>query len=444
MPGEKSPVHVGNRASGGRREGTVFACVPHAFQVGRSADVRFGRHQWACRVGSHRQHVWLDHPIVGVRKHGPEPIGQFPWSNPDQCAKVGEHHQTWDVMGPSVFEYRLGHVIEASQATFRPPVGLRKRNVVRKRIDRWGRIRPCAWPSACRSRRRAHADVNVLSQTLRGVVNVPNKFPPPEDLADETLLAVQGQIRLFYVVDHTACLQAAEVEQRGDPGVEQRAMLHGHGVLIRPEIRHCFVKGPAPCAFSVHGRGRQIVRRDSTRVVAVERLHRFHHFLRDGIWWEGGHHWQRHGSIPRQAVLCVKRPFSTDWFSVFGHQDAVCFSRLTVEGVHPPWAFFAHGTVEERAIRQPTCVLLHDQHSLGFQWFQGKTRLSFGPPHGMNRPQHVGLRREDGLVRSVVVKHHHGMSRFLSFEGKVTQVGQHQCQFLLMVRPLFGLPCGFD
>jgi hypothetical protein len=85
-------------------------------------------------------------------------------------------------------------------------------------------------------------------------------------------------------------------------------------------------------------------------------------------------------------------------------------------------------------------VLLYHEGAIGFQWFQSKPRLSFGPSHGMNRAQLFGLLREDGFVRSVVVEHKDGMPRFLSFEGKMTQIGQHQRQFLLMIWPSFGLP----
>ena len=248
---------------------------------------------------------------------------------------------------------------------------------------------------------------------------------------------------MLHVVNDATRLEASKVEQGRDAGVKQRTVLHGHRVLVRAKPRHGFLKRPAPRAFGI-GRGSgEVFGRDATGMVAVGGFDRLHHLEGDRVRGESRDFWKGNGAVPREAVLCVKRPLSTHRFSVLGQQHVVGFPCFAVEGIHPPRAFVAHRAVEKGPVGQPARMLFDEKHSTLLQRFQRQPCFPFCPPHGVKRAEGGGLLLEHRLVRSIVMKHQDGMASVLCFQSKMPQVGQHKRQFLLMIRTLLGLPRGF-
>ena len=181
--------------------------------------------------------------------------------------------------------------------------------------------------------------MNTFGESFRGVVHVSDEFTPAKHLADEALFRIQREVRVFDVVDHAPGLEATKVEQGRDAGVKQRAVLHGHRVLVRTKPRHRLLEGPAPCALRI-GRGSgQVFGRDAARVVAIGGFDHRCDFFGDGIRWEGRDLRQGNGSVPRQPVFRVQGPLPTHRLSFIGQQDSVSLPRLAVERVHPPRTF---------------------------------------------------------------------------------------------------------
>jgi hypothetical protein len=83
-----------------------------------------------------------------------------------------------------------------------------------------------------------------------------DELPPAEDLPDETFLALQRNIQLRDLADHTGWEQPVDVQQGGDPGVEEAGGARGHRVLVRPEGRQARALSPAPERLGVGRRRR--------------------------------------------------------------------------------------------------------------------------------------------------------------------------------------------
>ena len=271
-------------------------------------------------------------------------------------------------------------------------------------------------------------------------MHVPDEFTPAKHLANEAFLGVQREVRVLDVVDHTPGLEASKVEQGRDAGVKQRAVLHGHCVLVRTKPRHGLLEGPAPCALRI-GRGSgQVFGRDAARVVTKGGFDHRCDFFGDGIRWKSRDLWQGNGSVPRQPVFRVQGPLSSHRLALIGQQDSVSFPRLAIERVHPPRTFVSNRAVEQRPVGQPTPVVLNRQQPPVLQWFEGEPSFPLGPTHRVQWAERFDVCLEDGLVGSVVMDDDDRMSCFLGFERKMTQVGQHERQFLLVIGALPGLP----
>ncbi len=101
--------------------------------------------------------------------------------------------------------------------------------------------------------RRAALDrlVRDPTQPVGRHVHVADELAPAQHLADEALPAGQGYVELGDLSDHTARVQAVQVEQRGDPGVKEPGRASRHGVLVWPEAFHALPLRPGPEGLGV-------------------------------------------------------------------------------------------------------------------------------------------------------------------------------------------------
>jgi hypothetical protein len=73
-----------------------------------------------------------------------------------------------------------------------------------------------------------------------------DKFPPTQDLADESLLACQGDFHPLHFREGVPGKEAMDVRQSGEAGMEKPFRLGRHGILIRAEKGQAIPFRPVP------------------------------------------------------------------------------------------------------------------------------------------------------------------------------------------------------
>ncbi len=140
--------------------------IAHPVDVGTTGGVRLGGHQTGIGVEGHPDHVRHHHPFGAVDEARPHPLGHGLGVDPRGEGEVAEHHQPFDVVG-------VGVVVDVGDHG-RDTGHLRRGLAGEHRWQRAVGVEP--------------VQVAVVGHVVP--VHAPDVFAPSEDLADESLGAV--------------------------------------------------------------------------------------------------------------------------------------------------------------------------------------------------------------------------------------------------------------
>ena len=98
--------------------------VAHSIDVSRTSNIGLGHHRRAQSKGAHSEDIWFDNPVICIDKCHMEPIREFSWLDIKEVGYVAQHHQSWNVVGPTFLHHRGNGFIQTSQSTLLAPVGL--------------------------------------------------------------------------------------------------------------------------------------------------------------------------------------------------------------------------------------------------------------------------------------------------------------------------------
>jgi len=110
-----------------------------------------------------------------------------------------------------------------------------------------------------------------------------DKFPPTQNLADESLPAGQRDFHPFHLRQDVRGNEAMDVEQSGEPGVEKTPGPGGHGVLVRAEKGQAIPFRPIPEFLSIGSGPWQMIYVESSRMVGEALLDQPPDFFFDWI-----------------------------------------------------------------------------------------------------------------------------------------------------------------
>ena len=151
----------------------TFTVVRHAVDVGPGGRVGLGGEGG---VGSQRHsvHIGQLHPLVGINKARPKPVGELNGPNAQHQAQVTEHHQPLDVMGVAGF--------------LNPAYG----------VAHAGHLGAVGVPEKIRQRLVGSKAIGLPKPRHAQVVHPADELPPTNHLADEALHRVERR-RAFLV-----------------------------------------------------------------------------------------------------------------------------------------------------------------------------------------------------------------------------------------------------
>ena len=206
-----------------------------------------------------------------------------------------------------------------------------------------------------------------------------------------------------------------------------------HGVLEGSEALHALGFRPRPQRLRVRLRGGQRLRPKLARVVGEGGGDELQHFLLDRI--ERKNRLARRGrvALPRLPVLGIKAELPPQRPAAAVHQDAGIPSDLPVERIHPPGRRVALTGGELLGRRQPALVGHHANSAARDQGSYIHSEFPLGGLHHRQSAQLVRQRREGEPIRPLDHGVTDGDAALRLLEREVSQVGQYQRQFLLVV-----------
>ena len=200
---------------------TALAVVRHAVDVGSRGRIGLGGEGG---IGSqrHPMHIGKLHPLVGIDKARPEPVGELNGTNAEHQAEIAKHHQPLDVV---------------SIAGFLNPT---------HRIADTGHLGAVWIPEEVRQRLVGSKSIGLPETGHAQVVDPADELPPADHLADEAfhriersqalVLGLKGPINQIRGVEQT------EIQGRRDAGVPKEALALHHGVLEVAVVSEALLK----------------------------------------------------------------------------------------------------------------------------------------------------------------------------------------------------------
>lgn len=287
--------------------------VGHFADVVGAGEVGLGGEEAAVGELAHAVDVGNHDPVVGVDEEFHEPFVNGGGMNAAEEHEIAEDHEAFDVVAVTVFENAVDGFVD--------------------RVNAGGAIVEGGWHFAGEAPKVASALGDAVA-----LIHGAHELPPADDLADEALGGVEGDVVLFCegegVVDDFVRAEESDVESGSEDAVEHDAVLGVDGVLVVAEEVEAFVEEvgePFPGAGMVDGVGESVTASPGVGEVLSDVCLRF---FDEVIGRGGGRFGDGLGFREFFAVVFIEGPFAADGFAFGIHEDVHSFTLGFVEGGH--------------------------------------------------------------------------------------------------------------